>query len=104
VLDDAAPTWQLRTRDPKEVLAAVAAAEIHRVWLEGGPTVAAALLAAGLVDEVVAYVAPAFLGRGRPSVGDLGITTMEHVLRLEPTDITLIGHDVRITATLGVQP
>jgi diaminohydroxyphosphoribosylaminopyrimidine deaminase/5-amino-6-(5-phosphoribosylamino)uracil reductase len=101
VLDDAALTWHLRTRDPKEVLAALASAEIHHVWLEGGPTVAAAFMVAGLVDEVVAYVAPVLLGRGRPSVGDLGITSIGHALRLDPTDITVIGHDVRITATLG---
>jgi diaminohydroxyphosphoribosylaminopyrimidine deaminase/5-amino-6-(5-phosphoribosylamino)uracil reductase len=104
LLDDAALTWHLRTRDPKEVLAALAAAEVHHVWLEGGPTLAAAFMAAGLVDEVVAYIAPVLLGRGRLSVGDLGITTIDHALRLEPTDTTLIGHDVRITATLGGTP
>ena len=100
VLDDAAPTWHLRTRDPKQVLTALAEAGIHHVWLEGGPTIVAAFLAEGLVDEVVAYIAPVFLGRGRPSVGDLGITTIADALRLEPTDITLIGHDVRVTACL----
>ena len=57
-------------------------------------------MAAGLVDEIVAYVAPVLLGRGRPSVSDLGITTIDHALRLKPTDITLIGDDVRITAAL----
>ena len=100
VLDDAAPTWHLHTRDPKAVLAALAEAGVHRLWLEGGPTVAAAFVAAGLVDEVVAYVAPAFLGRGRQAVTDLGITTMDEALRLLPTDITVLGHDVRITAEL----
>ena len=44
------------------------------VWLEGGPTLAAAFLRAGLVDEVVAYLAPALLGSGPAAVGDLGIT------------------------------
>ena len=100
VLDDAAPTWQLRTRDPKDVLSALAAAEVHHLWLEGGPTVAAAFMAADLVDELIAYVAPVLLGRGRPSVSDLGITSIDHALRLQPTDITLIGNDVRITASL----
>lgn len=100
VLDDAAPTWHLRTRDPKAVLSALADAEVHHVWLEGGPTVAAAFMAADLVDELVAYVAPVLLGRGRPSVSDLGITSIDHALRLKPTDITLIGDDVRITASL----
>jgi diaminohydroxyphosphoribosylaminopyrimidine deaminase/5-amino-6-(5-phosphoribosylamino)uracil reductase len=100
VLDDAAPTWQLRTRDPKQVLTTLAGAGVHHVWLEGGPTVAAAFMAGGLVDQIIAYVAPVLLGRGRPSVSDLGITTIDHALRLRPTDITLIGHDVRITAAL----
>jgi diaminohydroxyphosphoribosylaminopyrimidine deaminase/5-amino-6-(5-phosphoribosylamino)uracil reductase len=100
VLDDASPTWHLRTRDPKAVLSALADAEVNHVWLEGGPTVAAAFMAADLVDEVVAYVAPVLLGRGRPSVSDLGISTIDHALRLQPTDITLIGNDVRITAAL----
>ena len=100
VLDDTTPTLHLRTRDPKEVLSALAEREVHRIWLEGGPTVAAAFLAADLVDEVVAYIAPVLLGRGRLSVGDLGITTIDHALRLAPTDTTLIGDDVRITARL----
>lgn len=100
VLDDAAPTWHLRTRSPKEVLEALARSGVHHVWLEGGPTVAAAFMYDRLVDEVVAYVAPVLLGRGRPSVSDLGITTIDEALRLDPTDITLIGTDVRITACL----
>jgi diaminohydroxyphosphoribosylaminopyrimidine deaminase/5-amino-6-(5-phosphoribosylamino)uracil reductase len=100
VLDGAGPTWHLRTRDPKEVLAKLAQAQVHRVWLEGGPTVASAFMSAGLVDEVVAYVAPVFLGRGRPAVGDLGVTTIADALRLHTSDITLIGTDVRISATV----
>jgi diaminohydroxyphosphoribosylaminopyrimidine deaminase/5-amino-6-(5-phosphoribosylamino)uracil reductase len=104
VFDDAAQTWHLRTRDPKAVLQLLADGEVHRLWLEGGPTVAAAFLSAGLVDEVVAYVAPVLLGRGRQAVTDLGITTIDAALRLRPTDITLIGDDVRITADLNEAP
>ncbi|WP_353953611.1 bifunctional diaminohydroxyphosphoribosylaminopyrimidine deaminase/5-amino-6-(5-phosphoribosylamino)uracil reductase RibD [Knoellia sp. S7-12] len=100
LFDDAAETVHLRTRSPREVLAHLAGRKIHRVWLEGGPTVAAAFMADHLVDEIVVYVAPVLLGRGRPSVSDLGITTMADALRLEPTDTRIVGHDIRITATL----
>lgn len=100
VLDDAAETVHLRTRSPREVLDHLAERDIHHVWLEGGPTVAAAFMADGLVDEIVAYVAPVLLGRGRQSVSDLGITTIADALRLEPTDTTIVGHDIRITAVL----
>ena len=44
VLDLEAPTLQLATHDPAEALKRLAEQEIHHVWLEGGPTVAAAFL------------------------------------------------------------
>jgi len=98
VLDDDAETVHLRTRDPRAVLDALGSWQIHRVWLEGGPTLAAAFLRAGCVDEVVAWIAPALLGAGRASVGDLGITTIEDALRLEVDEVTVLGGDVRVTA------
>jgi diaminohydroxyphosphoribosylaminopyrimidine deaminase / 5-amino-6-(5-phosphoribosylamino)uracil reductase len=98
VRDDSAETLHLRTRDPGEVLAALADREVHRVWLEGGPTLASAFLRDGCVDEVVAWLAPALLGAGRPAVGDLGIATMTDILRLDVRDLALVGGDVRITA------
>ena len=100
VLDDAAETLHLRTHDPHAVLDELAARGVHRVWLEGGPTLAAAFLAAGCVDEVVAWVAPALLGAGRAAVADLGITSILQALRLDVRDVALVGGDVRITATV----
>ena len=98
LLDDAAATLVLATHDPAEVLATLHARGIHRVLLEGGPTLSAAFLAAGLVDEVVAYVAPALLGAGASVTADLGVTTIADAVRLHPTDVTVLGPDVRITA------
>jgi diaminohydroxyphosphoribosylaminopyrimidine deaminase/5-amino-6-(5-phosphoribosylamino)uracil reductase len=100
VLDTAAPTVQLRERDPDRALQILADRGIRQVWLEGGPTLARAFLTAGLVDEVVAYLAPALLGSGPPIVGDLGISTIADVLRLHPYEITTIGPDIRIRATI----
>ncbi|MXG90735.1 bifunctional diaminohydroxyphosphoribosylaminopyrimidine deaminase/5-amino-6-(5-phosphoribosylamino)uracil reductase RibD [Nocardioides sp. YIM 123512] len=90
VLDDAAETVHLRTRDPREALAALRERERQHVFLEGGPTLAAAFLTAGLVDEVVAYVAPMLLGAGLAAVGDLGITTIAAAFRPGVTDITVL--------------
>jgi len=101
VRDAAAPTLLLATHDPAEALKALDEQEIHHVWLEGGPTVAAAFLAAGLVDEVVAYLAPALLGAGAPALGDLGIRTIDQALRLVPHEVTTIGPDIRIRATIA---
>ena len=99
VLDEAAETWHARTRDPHQVLQALHERGIRQVWLEGGPTVAAAFLTAGLVDEVIAYLAPALLGAGRAAVGDLGISTLGQALHLQMLEATLIGPDLRVRAT-----
>jgi diaminohydroxyphosphoribosylaminopyrimidine deaminase/5-amino-6-(5-phosphoribosylamino)uracil reductase len=105
VFDDAAETVHLRTRDPRAALAELFARDRQHVFLEGGPTLAAAFLGAGLVDEVVVYVAPLLLGAGTSALGDLGITTMADVLRLDVTDVTVLPDagdgqtDVRITLT-----
>jgi diaminohydroxyphosphoribosylaminopyrimidine deaminase/5-amino-6-(5-phosphoribosylamino)uracil reductase len=100
VHDGGAPTLRLATRDPVEALKVLAGKEIHHVWLEGGPTVAASFLGAGLVDEVIAYLAPALLGAGSPALGDLGIRTMDQALRLTPHEVTTIGPDIRVRATI----
>ncbi len=101
VLDLDAPTLQLATHDPADALKTLAEQEIHHVWLEGGPTVAAAFLEAGLVDEVVAYLAPVLLGSGAPALGDIGIRTIDQALRLTPHEITTIGPDIRIRAAIA---
>jgi len=105
VLDDAAETLLLRTRDPHEALAELHERERRHLLLEGGPTLAAAFVQAGLVDEVVAYVAPMLLGDGLSAIGDLGITTMGDALRLEVADVTTLGTgaetNLRLTMTVA---
>ena len=98
VLDDAAPTLVLTTHDPAEVLAELWRRGARRVLVEGGPVLAGAFWRAGLVDEVVVYLAPVLLGAGPAAVGDLGITTIDDAARLEVTDVVRTGPDLRITA------
>lgn len=97
VLDDGAETLVMATQDPAVALATLYAQDRQHVFLEGGPTVAAAFLRAGLVDEVVAYVAPALLGAGAFAVGDLGIGSIAGILRFGLVEVTRVGDDVRIT-------
>ncbi|MEU4212536.1 bifunctional diaminohydroxyphosphoribosylaminopyrimidine deaminase/5-amino-6-(5-phosphoribosylamino)uracil reductase RibD [Streptomyces sp. NPDC026206] len=72
---------------------------VHSVLLEGGSTLAGSFLAAGAVDRVIGYLAPALLGAGPSALGDAGIGTIAHALRLDVTDVTRLGPDLRITAT-----
>jgi diaminohydroxyphosphoribosylaminopyrimidine deaminase/5-amino-6-(5-phosphoribosylamino)uracil reductase len=91
VLNDRAETLRLETRDPAEALALLHARDRQHVFLEGGPELASAFLRAGLVDEVVAYVAPALLGAGTSAVADLGIKTIADAQRLRITDVATVG-------------
>ncbi|GAB6985883.1 bifunctional diaminohydroxyphosphoribosylaminopyrimidine deaminase/5-amino-6-(5-phosphoribosylamino)uracil reductase RibD [Nocardioides pyridinolyticus] len=104
VLNEDAETVHLRTRDPQAALEQLFALGRRHVFLEGGPTLAAAYLRAGLVDQIVAYVAPMLLGAGRSAVADLGITTISEALRPRVVDVTLLDdpehdeeHNVRLT-------
>ncbi|WP_209723057.1 bifunctional diaminohydroxyphosphoribosylaminopyrimidine deaminase/5-amino-6-(5-phosphoribosylamino)uracil reductase RibD [Marmoricola sp. OAE513] len=97
LLDGSAETVHLQTRDVAGALAELHELGIQHVFLEGGPTLGAAFLAAGRVDEVVAYVAPKLLGSGRSAVADLGIESITGALELEVEDVTVLGHDVRFT-------
>ncbi len=101
VLDASAPTLLLPGHDLPSALADLAARDVQHVLLEGGPTLAGAMVAAGLVDRVVAYVAPVLLGAGPAALGDAGITTISQALRLEPDadePVVRFGPDVRIVA------
>ncbi len=107
VLDDTVPggSVHLRTRDPRAALAELWARDRQHVFLEGGPSLAASFLRAGLVDEIVCYVAPVLLGAGHSAVGDLGIATIDGALRPRVVDVAVIAGldgeepDVRLTLT-----
>jgi diaminohydroxyphosphoribosylaminopyrimidine deaminase/5-amino-6-(5-phosphoribosylamino)uracil reductase len=82
------------------LLAELAEREIVSVLLEGGPTLAGAFLADGLVDRVVAYLAPTLFGAGPAALRDAGVTTLAEAYHLDIEDITTIGPDLRITAAV----
>ena len=64
VFDDAAPTVVYRAKRPADLRAALrdlAAEGVGTLLLEGGPTIHAAFLRAGLVDEARIFIAPKLL-------------------------------------------
>ncbi len=110
VRDGAAPTWIATAADVgtgpdgRVDLAALMSELFDRgvrsTLLEGGPTLAGAFLAAGLVDRVVGYVAPKLLGDGTAALVGAGIGTIADAIELDLTDISQIGPDLRFTALL----
>ncbi|WP_052850891.1 bifunctional diaminohydroxyphosphoribosylaminopyrimidine deaminase/5-amino-6-(5-phosphoribosylamino)uracil reductase RibD [Streptomyces avicenniae] len=89
--------------DVAALLAALHDRGVRAVLLEGGPTLAGAFAAAGAVDEVTAYLAPALLGAGPTALTGAGITTITEAFRLRITETVPVGPDLRVTA-LPVRP
>ncbi len=89
----------LRTRDPHEVIRALA--DRTDVMLEGGPTLAGAFLRAGLVHRILAYVAPILLGGPMTAVDDVGVAGIADALRWRYDSIERIGPDLLISMVPG---
>jgi diaminohydroxyphosphoribosylaminopyrimidine deaminase/5-amino-6-(5-phosphoribosylamino)uracil reductase len=94
--------------DGRVDLSAVLTSLYHRgrrhVLLEGGPTLAASMFDAGLVDEVVAYLAPTVLGAGRAAVDGGAVTTLSEAHPLALREVTRIGPDLRLRFSAGKAP
>ncbi len=99
VLNDDSRTMLIRTRDPQEVLRALS--DRTDVILEGGPTLAGAFLRAGVIDRIVAYVAPILLGGPVTAVDDVGVLSIAHAQRWRFDGITPIGPDVLLSLVPG---
>ena len=83
--------------DLAAVLRLLAARGINEVQLEAGATLAGAFLDAGLVDELLLYVAPVLLGpRARPLFDGLHIDAMAERLRMRRIESTVVGEDFRL--------
>ncbi|WP_211261900.1 RibD family protein, partial [Xanthomonas euvesicatoria] len=62
-----------------------------------GAMLSGALLQAGLVDELLVYMAPVLLGdTARPLVAGLGIETMAQRHALQLLDVRQLGQDLRL--------
>lgn len=79
------------------VLRLLAERGVNEVQLEAGATLAGSFLAAGLVDELLLYVAPTLLGdTGRPLFDGLHIGAMGERRDLRVVDRRRVGDDIRM--------
>jgi diaminohydroxyphosphoribosylaminopyrimidine deaminase / 5-amino-6-(5-phosphoribosylamino)uracil reductase len=72
--------------------------QINEVLVECGATLAGSLLSAGLLDELILYVAPVIFGnQARPLFNLPGLDSIDDKFQFEFYDIRMIGKDCRIT-------
>ncbi|OOG54694.1 riboflavin biosynthesis protein RibD [Rhodanobacter sp. B05] len=83
--------------DLRAVLALLAGRGCNEVHVEAGPTLCGALFAAGLVDELLLYVAPLLLGDGaRPLLHLPTLNDMARRWQLQMVDQRMLGRDIRL--------
>ncbi|RUS63341.1 bifunctional diaminohydroxyphosphoribosylaminopyrimidine deaminase/5-amino-6-(5-phosphoribosylamino)uracil reductase RibD [Pseudorhodobacter sp. E13] len=82
--------------DLRAGMAGLAAQGVTRVFCEGGAGLAAALIRAGLVDEVITFTAGAFIGaEGRSALGALGLAALSDAPRLRLVSQQAVGGDMQ---------
>ena len=76
--------------------------QCNELLVEAGATLSGALLQAGLVDELVIYLAPTLLGSSARPLFQLPLERMAEQRRLVLRDQRLVGTDLRLTYTLAL--
>ena len=64
--------------------------------VEAGATLSTAFLQEKLVDELISYVAPVFLGRSARAMFNAEFDRMAEQLRFKLVDIAQVGNDIRL--------
>jgi len=76
--------------------------EINEILLETGSTLAGEMMQAGLIDELIIYLAPTLLGQDAKGLFQLPLLdNMSDRISLHFSDIRAIGNDIRIKATVN---
>lgn len=71
----------------------------NEILVESGPRLAGALLQAGLLDELIVYMAPALMGDSARPLLELPLQHMAEKVQLKWDDVRKVGTDWRFTAT-----
>ncbi len=88
--------------DLAALMRALAAQEINELHVEAGARLNGALLAAGLVDELLLYLAPCLLGDPARGVAEFATAPARLADRVELTihDLARVGEDLRLRARI----
>ena len=101
VFDSAAKTVQIKSRDLNELVSKLNELDINQVFVEAGTTLASAMVAGGLMDELVIYQAPALLGSGKSFFADESKSTIEDQMRLEHISTEVLAGDIKSIYRIG---
>lgn len=82
-----------------ELMRHLAERQCNEVMIEAGATLTGSALAAGLIDELVIYIAPHIMGANAKGMFSLpGLQSMQDRIDLQIQDMRMVGKDLRVTA------
>ncbi|MCC9077945.1 bifunctional diaminohydroxyphosphoribosylaminopyrimidine deaminase/5-amino-6-(5-phosphoribosylamino)uracil reductase RibD [Litorilinea aerophila] len=91
--------------DPEAVLHCLHERDVVGLLVEGGPTVAATFLDAGLVDRISAFVAPILLGpQGLPAFAQADVADPAAAWRLTEVETRAVGRDILLSGRVKASP
>ena len=72
--------------------------ECNEVLVEAGATLSGSFIEAGLVDELIIYIAPKLLGSdGRPLLGMSGLNELSDAIEFKVDSLEQVGADIKVT-------
>ena len=95
VFDDAAQTVVVKSKDLDVLVDRLNELGMNHVFVEAGPTLASAMVDHCLMDELVLYQAPTFLGTGKPFFAFDYPTTITDQMRLDHISTQVLDGDVK---------
>ena len=89
--------------DLSALLEHCAEAELSEVLFECGPTLAGSVIASGLWDELILYLAPKLMGPGRSLLHSPEIDNMGDLAAHEIVSVSQLDQDLRVIVRPGVK-
>ena len=72
--------------------------ECNEVLVEAGATLSGSFIEAGLVDELIVFIAPKLLGSdGRPLLGMSGLNELSDAIEFKAESVEQVGADIKVT-------
>jgi diaminohydroxyphosphoribosylaminopyrimidine deaminase/5-amino-6-(5-phosphoribosylamino)uracil reductase len=93
--DGKSQTIFLKSHSVDDLLKALDYIPVNQVFVEAGPQLGSALMAAGIIDEVILYQAPIVLGEGKSWLEGIGVSTIADARQLTLISSEKFGSDIK---------
>ena len=90
--------------DLQKLIRLLAERQINDVLIESGATLAGSFLSAGLIDELIVYMAPKLMGNLARPLFDLPLNELSSAVDLQIVDVRAVGKDWKIIAKILTPP